>query len=174
MKKVTCQYGASRILLSLPQIDSQASQRRLIRRKRHHVWPSRHLLEQEASFRCTSRIRKRITRLLFRTKRTWKPNSQRRTYESEIMARSYTMNVTTAAMRWIDKAGGFDAYLLHTPDRKLASNFGSQLKRDMWTKIEEKGDGGVDVPKKARRVPRKPAWWSENEEKVRDSFKCWS
>ncbi|XP_065835205.1 large ribosomal subunit protein bL28-like [Oscarella lobularis] len=107
----------------------------------------------------------RVTFSNKKTKRTWKPNSQRRTYESEIMARSYTMNVTTAAMRWIDKAGGFDPYLLHTPDRKLASDFGSQLKRDMWTKIEEKGDGGVDVPKKARRVPRKPAWWSENEGK---------
>eukprot|EP00118_Oscarella_pearsei_P000394 m.4852 g.4852 ORF g.4852 m.4852 type:complete len:113 (+) comp11414_c0_seq2:736-1074(+) len=80
------------------------------------------------------------------------------------MAKPYTMNVTTAAMRWIDKAGGFDPYILHTPDKKLASDFGSKLKKEMQEKIQELEL--VGVPPRVQRMPKKPAWWSEAEEKA--------
>lgn len=32
-------------------------------------------------------------------------------------------------LRWVDKAGGLDSYLLHTPERKLQSEFGVELKQ---------------------------------------------
>eukprot|EP00877_Chromochloris_zofingiensis_P004397 jgi/Chrzof1/13959/Cz08g19130.t1 len=38
------------------------------------------------------------------------------------------MNVTTHALREIERAGGLDKYLLKTPDEKLFSDVGSDLK----------------------------------------------
>ena len=33
--------------------------------------------------------------------------------------------------RCIDKAGGLDAYILNTPDKKLGSDVGAELRREM-------------------------------------------
>ena len=54
-----------------------------------------------------------------------------KTFYSEILERTVSLRATTYALRWIDKAGGFDRYILHTPDRKLASNIASELKQEM-------------------------------------------
>lgn len=40
---------------------------------------------------------------------------------------------TNKALREIDRAGGFDNYILRTPDRVLCSNFAVHLKRKMET-----------------------------------------
>lgn len=50
---------------------------------------------------------------------------------SEALDRMVRLNVTTAAMRTIDKYGGLDAYLLETPDKKLASDVGTKLKEQI-------------------------------------------
>lgn len=64
-------------------------------------------------------------------RRTWKPNVQTKTYYSDILQRQLKLHVTTYVMRWIDKVGGFDNYILHTKEKKLASELGMQLKSEM-------------------------------------------
>jgi hypothetical protein len=52
-----------------------------------------------------------------------------------------TANVTTAALRQVDRLGGLDNYLLHTPDRKLASALGSKLKRTLQDELIRRPGG---------------------------------
>ena len=68
------------------------------------------------------------------------------------------LRVTTAAMRWIDKAGGFDSYIYHTPDRKLASELGMALKRRMHEKVAQ-SEGQLQPPPLVKRYPRPPRSW---------------
>ena len=49
-----------------------------------------------------------------------------------------SLRATTHALRWIDKAGGFDRYILHTPERKLASSVASELKQEMLHQLAVK------------------------------------
>mmetsp|Transcript_1162 Transcript_1162/g.3689 ORF Transcript_1162/g.3689 Transcript_1162/m.3689 type:complete len:136 (+) Transcript_1162:62-469(+) len=51
-----------------------------------------------------------------RTRRTWKPNAQSAALYSELLDKTVRVNVTPAALRSIDKAGGLDAYVLHSKD----------------------------------------------------------
>lgn len=48
-----------------------------------------------------------------------------------MLGRCISINVTTAALRLIDRHGGVDNYLLNTPDEELASAAGSTLKRKL-------------------------------------------
>lgn len=67
------------------------------------------------------------------TRRTWKPNVHRKKLYSELLDESFHINVTTAALRTIDKMGGLDNYILYTKDEKLDSLFGLKLK---WRLME--------------------------------------
>lgn len=67
------------------------------------------------------------------------------------------LRVTTAAMRWIDKAGGFDSYIYHTPDRKLASKLGVALKERMHQIV--KNNLSIQPPPLVKRYPRPPKSW---------------
>jgi hypothetical protein len=68
-------------------------------------------------------------------------------------------------MRWIDKAGGFDPYIYHTPDKKLSSKLGSRLKQEMRSKVEGSG-GAVQPPPRATRTQKRPVWWNEEYDKL--------
>ena len=68
------------------------------------------------------------------------------------------IRVTTHAMRCIDKAGGFDAYILHTPDKKLGSALGSELKERMQKTLSDNPQ--LTPPPKARRIQRQPKRWT--------------
>lgn len=70
------------------------------------------------------------------------------------------LRVTTTAMRWIDKAGGFDSYIYHTPNHKLASELGVALKRRMHQKVKKSG-GRLKPPPLVKRYPRPPRSWLE-------------
>ena len=91
--------------------------------------------------------------LYLRTKRTWHPNVQRKTFYSEILDTSLKLRVTTSAMRCIDKAGGLDAYLYHTPDHKLNSRLGVALKQRMYAIVKKYK---LQPPRKAKVLPRLP------------------
>ena len=93
-----------------------------------------------------------------RTKRTWKPNVQKKTYYSQILKQSLHIEMTTFVMRWIDKAGGLDAYIYHTPDKKLASKFGSELKQKMIEAV--KADHSIEPPPKTKRTHAPPKRWT--------------
>ena len=62
--------------------------------------------------------------------------------------------MSTAAMRWIDKAGGFDSYIYHTPDRKLASDLGIALKKRMHAVVRNHPDN-VALPPRVRRIQQR-------------------
>ncbi len=64
-----------------------------------------------------------------RTRRAWKPNAQYVSLWSDILEERVPLRATTSVLRWVDKAGGLDSYLLNTPARKLQSAFGLELKQ---------------------------------------------
>lgn len=89
---------------------------------------------------------------------------QRKEYYSDILERNVRVKLTTAAMRWIDKAGGFDSYIYHMTDAKLASKLGSALKEEMRTKVESSA-GVLEPPPRATRTQKRPVWWTEEYDK---------
>ncbi|KAK3239856.1 hypothetical protein CYMTET_50252 [Cymbomonas tetramitiformis] len=64
-----------------------------------------------------------------KTRRCWNPNVQKKKLFSEILGESFKLNVTTHALRCIDKAGGLDKYLLNTTDKDLNSLRGQQIRK---------------------------------------------
>jgi large subunit ribosomal protein L28 len=66
-----------------------------------------------------------------RSRRKWKPNVQSKKLYSEILDRHIPFKVTAHALRCIDKAGGLDAYILNTPDKKMGSDVGAALRAEM-------------------------------------------
>ena len=90
----------------------------------------------------------------------WHPNVQKKQYFSDIFDTKLKFRVTTAAMRCIDKAGGFDSYIYHTPDHKLNSRLGVALKQRMHAIVKKYPD--VDPPSRVKRHPR-PSKTSEQD-----------
>lgn len=64
-------------------------------------------------------------------KRVWLPNVQRKALWSEALGRSVSLNVTTAALRNMDRVGGLDEYILRTTPAKLASAKGESLRKQI-------------------------------------------
>ena len=91
--------------------------------------------------------------LYHRTKKVLYPNVQRHTYFSSILGVKFDLRVTTQAMRCIDKAGGFDNYIYHTPSQKLKSKLGDYLKEEMKKEVKARG---LTPPVQARRIQRSP------------------
>jgi ribosomal protein L28 len=54
-----------------------------------------------------------------KTRRTWKPNVHRKRLYSETFSKFLSINVTTHALKCIDKAGGLDNYLMYTNQAHL-------------------------------------------------------
>ena len=98
----------------------------------------------------------------------WHPNVQKKTYYSHILGTKLKLRVTTAAMRCIDKAGGFDGYIYHTLDHKLDSRLGVALKRRMYAIVAKYPD--IEPPEKVKRLPKPPRWiQSSTDDKLEDS-----
>lgn len=53
------------------------------------------------------------------------------TMYSDVLDRRISLRCTAHALRCIDKAGGLDAYILNTPDKKLGSDVGAELRKEM-------------------------------------------
>ncbi|KAK5584411.1 hypothetical protein RB653_006022 [Dictyostelium firmibasis] len=73
-----------------------------------------------------------------KTRRTWKPNVQTKTYHSDVLDTNIRVSLTTYTIRCIDKAGSFDNYIIHTKDKDLASELGSDLKLAMQYELRKK------------------------------------
>ncbi len=54
-----------------------------------------------------------------KSSRTFSPNLQRVSLRSDALARTVRLQVSTRALRTVQKKGGLDAYLLSTDDAKL-------------------------------------------------------
>ncbi|KAK9831689.1 hypothetical protein WJX74_006275 [Apatococcus lobatus] len=57
-----------------------------------------------------------------KTRRSWKPNVQRKKLYSDALQTMVSLKVTTHALRCIDKAGGLDNYILQSSPNKLQSD----------------------------------------------------
>ncbi|KAN0055311.1 hypothetical protein ACTA71_008421 [Dictyostelium dimigraforme] len=73
-----------------------------------------------------------------KTRRSWKPNVQTKTYHSDVLGTNIRVSLTTYTIRCIDKAGSFDNYIIHTKDKDLASELGSELKVAMKFELQKK------------------------------------
>jgi len=94
-----------------------------------------------------------------RTRRSWLPNVVKKTLFSQILNQRIPIRLTTHALRWIDKAGGLDHYLLTTPARKLQSEFGSKLRSKLLAAYQEQHGVKFDpkpliLEKRAERLER--------------------
>ena len=81
----------------------------------------------------------------------WHPNVQKKRYYSDILDTKLRLRVSTAAMKCIDKAGGFDSYIYHTPDHKLDSRLAIALKQRMYAIIKKNPE--LDPPARVKRYP---------------------
>ena len=81
-----------------------------------------------------------------KTRRTFKPNAQRKRLWSPTLGCWLRFNMTTHALRCIDKAGGIDEYLLQTPDAKLNSISGAVPRP--WHEKKKKRERESPVTKK--------------------------
>ena len=63
-----------------------------------------------------------------KTSRTFAPNLQRVSLRSDALGQNIRLQVTTRALRTVQKRGGLDAFLLGTEDTKLPPE-GRKLKR---------------------------------------------
>ena len=91
----------------------------------------------------------------YRTKRTWKPNVQRKKYYSQVLEQTLQLNFTTHALRCIDKAGGFDNYILNTKTSKLKSRKANELKK-LMQKVQGCKQAGMPMEKIKESVFPKP------------------
>jgi large subunit ribosomal protein L28 len=74
----------------------------------------------------------------FRTRRIFRPNVQSHSFWSDVLNRKLSFQVTTYALRCVDKAGGIDNYLLNTADDKLDSEIGLVFKRKIRKALRER------------------------------------
>ncbi|CAH9111077.1 unnamed protein product [Cuscuta europaea] len=93
-----------------------------------------------------------------KTRRNWKPNVQGKRLFSYILDRFIKVKVSTHALRCIDRAGGFDEYLLKTPYEKMDSEFGVYWKAKIQNMYEELGEKEVFLS-------------LEDEGKIKEKFK---
>ena len=112
----------------------------------------------QTSSNLVSKISLSLSLCTHRTKRKWYPNVQRKTYYSDILGVKFQLRVTTKAMRCIDKAGGFDGYIMNTPSHKLQSKLGEYLREEMKKEVKAKG---LTPPPVIRRIQRPPKSWAE-------------
>ena len=97
----------------------------------------------------------------------WHPNVQKKNYYSNILGTELKLRVTTAAMRCIDKAGGFDSYIYHTPDHKLDSRLGVALKKRMHAIVNNHLD--MDPPARVKRYPCPPSYLSARDSELNNA-----
>ncbi|EYU21888.1 hypothetical protein ABFS82_01G024400 [Erythranthe guttata] len=75
-----------------------------------------------------------------KSRRHWKPNVQEKRLFSYVLDRQVRVKVTTHALRCIDKAGGFDEYLLKTPYHKMDTEMGLYWKTKIEKMYEDLGE----------------------------------
>ncbi|CAL5221729.1 g3978 [Coccomyxa viridis] len=72
-----------------------------------------------------------------RSRRVWKPNVITKAVYSEALDRMVRLNMTTAALRHIDKVGGLDNYILNVPKQKQQSDLAQQLRQRIEAALQK-------------------------------------
>jgi len=76
-----------------------------------------------------------------KTSRRFEPNLQKVTLTSDALGRRVALRITTRALRTVQRKGGLDAFLLATPEERLAPT-GQRLKRQ----VRKATGGGTGAP----------------------------
>lgn len=69
-----------------------------------------------------------------RTKRTFLPNLQTLKFHSDLLGRDFTLRISTAGLRTLNKHGGLDAYVTSKPISKLTEDM-AEIKKAIEKKI---------------------------------------
>jgi len=80
-------------------------------------------------------------------RRKWFPNVMKKKLYSETLDAMVQIpgGVTTTALRWIDKAGGLDNYILNTAEHKLQSRFAFEFKEYLLKIQAEKASASQEM-----------------------------
>mmetsp|Transcript_30283 Transcript_30283/g.59251 ORF Transcript_30283/g.59251 Transcript_30283/m.59251 type:complete len:158 (-) Transcript_30283:364-837(-) len=73
-----------------------------------------------------------------KTRRSWKPNVHKHNFYSLVMKKTYRLDASTTALRWMDKYGGFDNYILKVAPHKLgpADCIAHRIRAEMNEKLK--------------------------------------
>jgi len=77
------------------------------------------------------------------TKRTFLPNLQKLSFHSDILARDFSLRISTAGLRTLTKHGGLDAYVMAKPISRLTPEMAAIKKA-----IEKKNGKAKEKPAK--------------------------
>ena len=81
-----------------------------------------------------------------RTRRSWKPNVQKKALYSEVLDKLVGPFYFTAySIKLVDRHGGIDNYLLGTPDAKLLSPVAVALKREIHDALQKTPSASTSV-----------------------------
>ena len=69
-----------------------------------------------------------------KTRRVFRPNIQKVSFQCQTLGKKVTLKVSTSGLRTIDKYGGFEAFLVQTPARRLNAELSA-----MKTQLEKAG-----------------------------------
>lgn len=72
-----------------------------------------------------------------KSRRTWRPNIQKKRLESKILGKTLKLEVTTKMMKCMRKYGSFDNYILLTEPKNLDSIYGEYLRKLMLNKLND-------------------------------------
>eukprot|EP01125_Pyxidicula_operculata_P001911 TRINITY_DN11831_c0_g1_i1.p1 TRINITY_DN11831_c0_g1~~TRINITY_DN11831_c0_g1_i1.p1 ORF type:complete len:161 (-),score=28.44 TRINITY_DN11831_c0_g1_i1:15-497(-) len=75
-----------------------------------------------------------------KTNRVWRPNIHWKTFHSDLLNQKFQVKVSTKALRWIDKVGGIDNYVLFTKEEDLDSQIGEELRTHLIKAWEKKNN----------------------------------
>ena len=92
------------------------------------------------------------------TKRTFKTNLQKLKFKSEILAKEFTLPISTAGLRTIVKHGGLDLYVMAKPVSRLTPEMAA-VKKAIIKKIGQptkpEPKAGVKKPNRSARLVKK-------------------
>lgn len=91
----------------------------------------------------TKQFGNQISHSMRHSRRTWSPNVHSKRLWSDALERKVRVRLTANVLRTIDQYGGLDNYLLKTPNRKIDSEFGEQLKRAIKKTLQSKEEGMI-------------------------------
>ena len=86
------------------------------------------------------------------TKRTFLPNLQKLSFHSDILARDFSLRISTAGLRTLTKHGGLDSYVMSKPVSRLTPEMAAIKKA-----IEKKNGKTATPAKKPVHKPNRSA-----------------
>jgi large subunit ribosomal protein L28 len=88
------------------------------------------------------------------TKRTFKPNLQTKTYFSDLLKRNITLQLSTRAIRTLDKYNGFDGFMLHVKNKQVREKFSLHATR-LCKMVKKLGAATLEAAAPKAKAPKK-------------------